>query len=155
MADLQRLLESEPVAGQRFIVTDGVFSMDGDIADLPTLVKLKERFDACLIVDDAHGVGVIGSDGSGTAAHYGLLGKIDMQIGTLSKALASEGGYVAGKKIIIELSYQQITAFYFLYSVVTCRFSGGRCHLTAAGDPAAKIFRRALGKFRAAAPSAV
>ncbi|WP_337366187.1 8-amino-7-oxononanoate synthase [Phascolarctobacterium sp.] len=113
MADLQRLLESEPVAGQRFIVTDGVFSMDGDIADLPTLVKLKERFDACLIVDDAHGVGVIGSDGSGTAAHYGLLGKIDLQIGTLSKALASEGGYVAGKKIIIDYLINRSRPFIF------------------------------------------
>ena len=62
MADLQRLLETEIVTGQRFIVTDGVFSMDGDIADLPSLAVLKKQFNACLIVDDAHGVGVIGND---------------------------------------------------------------------------------------------
>lgn len=113
MADLRRLLETENVAGQRFIVTDGVFSMDGDIADLPALAALKKRFDACLIVDDAHGVGVIGGDGSGTAAHYCLPGIIDLQIGTLSKALAAEGGYVAGKKIIVDYLINKSRPFIF------------------------------------------
>lgn len=113
MADLQRLLRAEPVSGQRFIVTDGVFSMDGDIALLPELVRLKEQYDACLIVDDAHGVGVIGSDGSGTAAHYDLPGKIDLQVGTLSKALAAEGGYVAGKKVIIDYLINKSRPFIF------------------------------------------
>lgn len=113
MDDLKRLLQTEQTKGQRFIITDGVFSMDGDIADLPALIKLKELFEACLIVDDAHGVGVIGSDGSGTAAHYDLIGSIDLQIGTLSKALASEGGYVAGKKIIIDYLINKARPFIF------------------------------------------
>lgn len=113
MEDLRRLLETEKVIGQRFIVTDGVFSMDGDIADLPALAVLKKRFDACLIVDDAHGVGVIGSDGSGTAAHYGMPGIIDLQVGTLSKALAAEGGYVTGKKILIDYLINKSRPFIF------------------------------------------
>lgn len=113
MTHLQSLLQSEQVTGQRFIVTDGVFSMDGDIADLPALVRLKEQFAACLIVDDAHGVGVIGNDGSGTAAYYGLQGKVDIQIGTLSKALASEGGYVAAKSNIIEYLINSSRPFIF------------------------------------------
>lgn len=113
MADLQRLLETEIVTGQRFIVTDGVFSMDGDIADLPSLAVLKKQFNACLIVDDAHGVGVIGNDGSGTASHYGLTDVIDLQVGTLSKALAAEGGYVAGKKILIDYLINRSRPFIF------------------------------------------
>ena len=113
MADLQRLLETEIVTGQRFIVTDGVFSMDGDIADLPYLAVLKKQFNAFLIVDDAHGVGVIGNDGSGTASHYGLTDVIDLQVGTLSKALAAEGGYVAGKKILIDYLINRSRPFIF------------------------------------------
>lgn len=113
MEDLRRLLETEKVIGQRFIVTDGVFSMDGDIADLPALAVLKKRFEACLIVDDAHGVGVIGSDGSGTAAHYDMPGIIDLQVGTLSKALAAEGGYVTGKKILIDYLINKSRPFIF------------------------------------------
>ena len=72
MQHLEELLKTTPVTGVRFIVTDGVFSMDGDIANLPQLVELKEKYNACLIVDDAHAAGVIGSDGSGTAAYYNL-----------------------------------------------------------------------------------
>lgn len=111
--DLERLLAEDETEGNRFIITDGVFSMDGDIAPLPQLVKLAESYDACLIVDDAHGVGVIGADGSGTAAYYGLQGKIDLQIGTLSKALAAEGGYVAGKKIFIDYLINKSRPFIF------------------------------------------
>lgn len=113
MAHLQKLLQENGATGQKFIITDGVFSMDGDLAKLPELVKLKEAFDACLIVDDAHGVGVIGNDGSGSAAHYNLLGKIDLQVGTLSKALAAEGGYVAGKEIFIDYLINKSRPFIF------------------------------------------
>ena len=101
--DLERAFNDEKGKyGRALVVTDGVFSMDGDIAPLPALVKLAEKYEATLIVDDAHAVGVIGEDGSGTAAHFGLQGKIDLQVGTMSKALAAEGGYVAGKKIFID-----------------------------------------------------
>ena len=87
--------------------------MDGDIADLPSLAVLKKQFNAFLRVDDAHGVGVIGNDGSGTASHYGLTDVIDLQVGTLSKALAAEGGYVAGKKILIDYLINRSRPFIF------------------------------------------
>ena len=112
-ADLERLLREDATEGNRFIVTDGVFSMDGDIAPLPALVKLAEKYGATLIVDDAHAVGVIGDDGSGTAAHFGLQGKIDLQVGTMSKALAAEGGYVAGKGIFIDYLINKSRPFIF------------------------------------------
>ena len=94
MEDLARKLSETPCDGQRFIVTDGVFSMDGDIAPLPELLRLKRKYDACLIVDDAHAVGVIGDTGRGTAEYFHESG-IDIQVGTLSKSLGAEGGYAA------------------------------------------------------------
>lgn len=84
------------------IVTDGVFSMDGDIAKLPDIVSLAERYDAMTYVDDAHGSGVLGESGRGTVDHFGLNGRIDFVIGTLSKAIGVVGGYVAGKRVIKE-----------------------------------------------------
>jgi len=113
VADLERLLKEDATEGNRFIITDGVFSMDGDIAPLPDLVKLAEKYEATLIVDDAHAVGVIGDDGSGTSAHFGLQGKVDLQVGTMSKALAAEGGYVAGKKIFIDYLINKSRPFIF------------------------------------------
>ncbi|MGE4588615.1 MAG: 8-amino-7-oxononanoate synthase [Acidaminococcaceae bacterium] len=113
MADLEQLLREYATDGNRFIITDGVFSMDGDIAPLPDLVKLAEKYEVTLIVDDAHAVGVIGEDGSGTAAHFGLQGKIDLQVGTMSKSLAAEGGYVAGKKIFIDYLINKSRPFIF------------------------------------------
>lgn len=113
MAALETLLKQDRNTGHKFVVTDGVFSMDGDIAKLPELVQLKEKYGFCLIVDDAHAVGVLGEDGSGTASHFGLLGKIDLQIGTLSKALASEGGYVAGNSIYIDYLMNKSRPFIF------------------------------------------
>ena len=113
MQHLEEFLKTTPVQGERFIVTDGVFSMDGDIADLPQLVELKEKYSACLLVDDAHAVGVIGADGSGTAVHYNLQGRVDVQIGTLSKALAAEGGYVAASSTIIDYLINKSRPFIF------------------------------------------
>lgn len=97
----------------RFIVTDGVFSMDGDIAPLPELVRIKKQYGAVLIVDDAHSVGVLGENGSGTAAYYHLEGQVDLQVGTLSKSLASEGGYVAGSKLFINYLRNKARPFIF------------------------------------------
>ncbi|MEG1159558.1 MAG: 8-amino-7-oxononanoate synthase [Acidaminococcaceae bacterium] len=113
MAALEQLLAAEHTTGFRYLVTDGVFSMDGDIAPLPELVALAAQYEACLIVDDAHAVGVIGTDGSGTAAFYGLQGQVDLQVGTLSKALAAEGGYVAGKKVFIDYLINKSRPFIF------------------------------------------
>ncbi len=83
------------------VITDGVFSMDGEIANLPGIVEIAEEFDLITYVDDAHGSGVLGS-GAGTVKHFGLSDKIDFQIGTLSKAIGVVGGYVAGKKMLID-----------------------------------------------------
>ena len=91
MDDLEKKLVETPCDGQRFIVTDGVFSMDGDVAPLPELLRLKKKYEACLIVDDAHGVGVIGETGRGSAEYFHTSG-IDVQVGTLSKSLGAEGG---------------------------------------------------------------
>ncbi|MDY6083681.1 MAG: 8-amino-7-oxononanoate synthase [Dialister sp.] len=99
MKRLQELLETCDVSGQRFIVSDGVFSMDGDIADLPCLLALKKKYDACLIIDDAHATGVIGKTGRGTAEYYGASGA-DITVGTLSKALGSQGGYAAADEAV-------------------------------------------------------
>ncbi|GAB4124217.1 MAG: glycine C-acetyltransferase [Fimbriimonadaceae bacterium] len=81
---------------KRMIITDGVFSMDGDIAPLPEIVALAEQYDAFVMVDDAHASGVLGKNGAGTASHFDLYGRVDIQLGTLSKALGVIGGYIAG-----------------------------------------------------------
>lgn len=102
-----------------FIITDGVFSMDGDIAPLPELTEIAEKYNCCLIIDDAHATGVIGKTGKGTVEYYkdktgtDLTPYVDLQIGTLSKALASEGGYVTGKKIYIDYLINKSRPFIF------------------------------------------
>ncbi|NNU75108.1 8-amino-7-oxononanoate synthase [Clostridium estertheticum] len=96
------------------IVTDGVFSMDGDIAPLPDIVKIAKKFNMMTMVDDAHATGILGKNGSGTASYFGLDNEIDIIMGTLSKAVASEGGYVAGKKDLI--NYLINSARSFIYS---------------------------------------
>jgi 8-amino-7-oxononanoate synthase len=114
-ADLEAKIQQTPCDGQRLIVTDGVFSMDGDIAFLPELVQLSEKYNAWLVVDDAHGTGVLGTMGKGTVEHFGLSpDKVDIHIGTLSKALAGEGGYIAGSRSLIE--YLRNTARPFIFS---------------------------------------
>ncbi|MHB2026756.1 MAG: glycine C-acetyltransferase [Elusimicrobiota bacterium] len=98
MKALEAILESSEsrAARRRMIVTDGVFSMDGDIAPLPDIVNLAERYGAFVMVDDAHASGVLGKNGRGTPSHFGLTDRVQIQIGTLSKAIAAIGGYVAG-----------------------------------------------------------
>jgi len=110
---LAELLNSTPCKGKRLIVTDGVFSMDGDIAPLPDIVRLAEQYQALVIVDDAHATGVIGPGGRGTAAHYGLESKIAVQIGTLSKALGAEGGFAAGSRQLIDYLINRARSFIF------------------------------------------
>ena len=119
IADLERLLSETPVSaeGRRFVVTDGVFSMDGDIVDLPGILSLKKKFAFCLIVDDAHALGVIGRTGRGTAEHYGIDGGVDIQVGTLSKALAAEGGYAACSKEIRDYLVNKSRPFIFSTSL--------------------------------------
>lgn len=100
---LTDLLRGSPSAGRRLILTDGVFSMDGDIAPLPELVEIAERYGALLMVDDAHATGVLGARGAGTVEHFGLEGRVPVRMGTLGKALGSFGAYAAGDRGMIEL----------------------------------------------------
>ncbi len=103
MEDLERVLKERRADYKNvLIITDGVFSMDGDIADLPKIVELAEKYDALTYVDDAHGSGVLGENGRGTVDHFGLHGRVDFVIGTLSKAIGVVGGYVAGSKTMYE-----------------------------------------------------
>jgi glycine C-acetyltransferase len=95
------------------IVTDGVFSMDGDISPLPQILEVAERHDCLLMVDDAHGEGVLGRGGRGIVDHFGLHGHVDVEVGTLSKAFGVVGGYVAGKKEIVEWLHQRGRPFLF------------------------------------------
>ena len=101
MEDLERVLKERRKDYRNvLIITDGVFSMDGDIAPLPQIVELAEKYDALTYVDDAHGSGVLGESGRGTVDHFGLHGRVDFTIGTLSKAIGVIGGYVAGSKVM-------------------------------------------------------
>ncbi|WP_047152075.1 8-amino-7-oxononanoate synthase [Aneurinibacillus tyrosinisolvens] len=111
--DLEEKLKASSHFRRRLIVTDGVFSMDGNIAPLPDIVSLTERYKAFVMVDDAHATGVLGSSGRGTADHFGLKDKISVQLGTLSKALGAEGGYIAGKKELIDFLLNRARPFIF------------------------------------------
>jgi 8-amino-7-oxononanoate synthase len=95
MSSLEKILKKCEPNRIKLIVVDGIFSMDGDIADLPGIVDLAEKYEATIMVDDAHAIGVIGKHGSGTASHFGLTDKVDLIMGTFSKSLASLGGFIA------------------------------------------------------------
>ncbi len=110
---LVTLLSESTGFRRRLIVTDGVFSMDGDIAPLQDIYTVAENYDAMLLVDDAHGFGVLGKGGSGTVAHCGLEGKDIIQMGTLSKAIGGLGGYVAGSRALVELLINRARGFIF------------------------------------------
>lgn len=112
MNSLEEALKETSSATKRLIITDGVFSMDGDIAPLPDIVALAERYDAAVMVDDAHGSGVLGG-GRGTAFHFGVHDKIDVQLGTLSKAVGVMGGYIAGSSRLIDWLIQRARPFLF------------------------------------------
>jgi glycine C-acetyltransferase len=96
------LRESRAEGRRQLLVTDGVFSMDGDIAPLPALVEVAERHGAIMMIDDAHASGVLGRGGAGTVDHFGLHGRVDVQVGTLSKAIGVLGGFIAGPHELIE-----------------------------------------------------
>ncbi|MCS7311643.1 MAG: glycine C-acetyltransferase [Acidobacteria bacterium] len=102
---------------RRLLVTDGVFSMDGDIAPLPELVRLAREYECILMVDDAHGEGVLGYGGRGIVDHFGLHGQVDIEVGTLSKAFGVVGGYVAGSARLVEYLRQKARPFLFSSAV--------------------------------------
>jgi glycine C-acetyltransferase len=113
MEDLARHLGRHMDKRVRLVVTDGVFSMDGDIAPLPQIVELAQRHDALVMVDDAHASGVLGRNGRGSVNHFGLDGKVDLQIGTLSKAIGVMGGYVASAQVVRDFLIHRARPFLF------------------------------------------
>jgi len=116
--DLEKKLREEGGKYRRkLVVTDGVFSMDGDIAPLPEIAEITDKYDALLMVDDAHGEGVLGKGGRGIVDHFGLHGRVHIEIGTLSKAFGVMGGYVAGSKALIEFLKQKGRPFLFSSAV--------------------------------------
>jgi len=113
MQDLEERLAVSDDAKGKLIVTDGVFSMEGDLAKLPDLVRLKKKYGARLMVDDAHGVGVFGEHGRGTPEHFGVEDEVDLLMGTFSKSLAAVGGYIAGDRRIIDYIKHRARALIF------------------------------------------
>jgi glycine C-acetyltransferase len=109
--ELLQQLASEP--GRKLMITDGVFSMDGDIGPVDRLAALAEKYGAIMMVDDAHASGVLGRNGRGSVDHFGMHGKVDVQVGTLSKAIGALGGYVCGTKDLIDYLYHRARPFLF------------------------------------------
>jgi glycine C-acetyltransferase/8-amino-7-oxononanoate synthase len=110
---LEALLSKRPAGRETLIVTDGVFSMDGDLAPLPDLIDLAERYGARVLVDDAHGTGVMGQEGRGTPEHFGVESRLPFHMGTLSKALGSCGAYVAGPNRLIRYLINRARSFIY------------------------------------------
>jgi glycine C-acetyltransferase len=127
VADCERLCkETENWPGHKLLITDGVFSMDGDIAPLPALCDLAGKYNCIMMVDDAHASGVLGRNGRGTVDHLGCHGRVHIQVGTLSKAVGAMGGYVCGSRELVDFLYRRARPF--LYStghppsvVATCQ----------------------------------
>jgi 7-keto-8-aminopelargonate synthetase-like enzyme len=101
MADLERILAGLPADQGKLIVVDGVYSMEGDLANLPEIVRLAKKYNAKTLVDEAHSIGVLGKNGRGTCEHFGVEDEVDLVMGTFSKSFASLGGFVAGNKKVI------------------------------------------------------
>ena len=111
--DLAARLAEAPAGGKRMVVTDAVFSMDGDVAPLPALVAAADRHGAFVMLDEAHATGVLGPRGKGTLAHFGLEGRVPVLMGTLGKALGSSGGYIAGSRALIDYLARSARSFLF------------------------------------------
>jgi glycine C-acetyltransferase len=109
----RKILEELPASQRKLLITDGVFSMDGDVGPLPDLCAIAEEFGCIMMVDDAHASGVFGAHGRGTIDHFGMHGRVDIQVGTLSKAIGALGGYVAGSRALIEFLYHRARPFLF------------------------------------------
>jgi glycine C-acetyltransferase len=109
----EQLASIKDQPGRRLLITDGVFSMDGDIGPLPALCDLAEKYGAIMMVDDAHASGVLGRNGRGTIDHFHVHGRVDIQVGTLSKAIGALGGYVCGSRELIDFLYHRARPFLF------------------------------------------
>ncbi|MFH1971691.1 MAG: aminotransferase class I/II-fold pyridoxal phosphate-dependent enzyme, partial [Patescibacteria group bacterium] len=111
--DLEEKIKENPDYKRKLVITDGVFSMDGDVAPLDKLYEVSEKYDCMLMVDDAHGEGVLGESGRGIVDHFKLHRKVDVEMGTLSKALGVVGGFVAGSQKVVEILRQKARPFLF------------------------------------------
>ena len=109
----EQLASVKDQPGRKLVITDGVFSMDGDIGPLPGLCEVAEKYGAIMMVDDAHASGVLGRNGRGTIDHFNVHGRVDVQVGTLSKAIGALGGYVCGSRDLIEFLYHRGRPFLF------------------------------------------
>jgi 8-amino-7-oxononanoate synthase len=117
MASLEKVLQSCPDNAGKLVVVDGIFSMGGDIAPLPEMVALCQKYGARLMVDDAHSLGVLGDHGRGTADHFGLTGQVDLIMGTFSKSFASLGGFIAGDDVVMHYVQHHARSFMFSASI--------------------------------------
>ena len=113
VAAARKILQELPASQRKLLITDGVFSMDGDLGALPSLCDLAEEFGCIMMVDDAHASGVFGANGRGTVDHFAMHGRVDIQVGTLSKAIGALGGYVAGTRALIDFLYHRARPFLF------------------------------------------
>jgi 8-amino-7-oxononanoate synthase len=126
MEDLESKLQFLPEEQGKLIIVDGVFSIEGDLADLPGIVKLAKTYNAQILVDDAHGVGVMGKNGRGTAEHFGLEDEVDLIMTTFSKSFASIGGYVVGESKVIQYLKHHARAFIFSASITPASLGSAR-----------------------------
>ncbi len=129
MEDLERKLQEVPTTSGALIVTDGVFSMGGDIAKLPQIVALAKKYGARVMVDDAHGLGVLGEHGRGTAEYFHLEDEVDIYMGTFSKSLASLGGYMAAKKEVVDYVRHVSRPYIFSASITPAAVACARASL--------------------------
>jgi glycine C-acetyltransferase len=146
MASLRKLLDETSVSGRRLIVVDGVFSMDGDLAPLRDLVALKKKYDALLMVDDAHGTGVLGRSGRGSAELCGVMEEIDIQMGTFGKALGSFGAYAATSREIVDMLINRSRSFIFSTSLPPAVLAASLAALDLVDSPAGAELRERLTK---------
>src|SRR6202050_2146077 len=158
VADCERILqETTDWKGHKLIITDGVFSMDGDIAPLPKLCDLAEKYNCIMMVDDAHASGVLGRGGRGTIDHFDCHGRVQIQVGTLSKAIGAMGGYVCGSRDLIDFLYLRARPFLFSTSHPPATAAACQAAFTLLDSPEGeklvkklwantKFFKRALKK---------
>ena len=129
MEELEKILQSIENTKGILIVTDGVFSMSGDICNLPEIVRLAKKYQARIMIDDAHGLGVLGKNGRGTAEHFNLEDEVDIYMGTFSKSLASLGGYMVAKKDVVDYVKHFARPFIFSASITPASVASARAAL--------------------------
>lgn len=139
MADLEAQLKKIPDEKGKLIITDGVFSMGGDICNLPEIVRLAKKYDAKVMVDDAHGLGVLGERGRGTAEHFNLENEVDIIMGTFSKSLASLGGYMAAKQEVVDYVKHTSRPFIFCASIPPSNVAAARAALQIIKDEPERV----------------